>query len=271
MTTFNGTLDVTISDAQLMSSQHLSQQDPYCILTLGSSGVKCLVEGSSLGKERFKTKVHNGGGQRPVWNETHTFNLKNMKLDSHLKVKFYDKDTIKDDYIGLATINLEQLLLHDKKGIQYFPLHKKTSLMGSKDQNQQPLGQVGIGVNFNCTEIPQGHADLKSQVRDVVTRKDQQFAGVSEPYQQAKPTHIQGQGQMQPSHQSVVQPQQHQQLGGGIFGHKSTVPQTQTQTHGTFPQQQGTIPQQQQGMIPQQQGTIPQQQGTIPQQQQIII
>jgi hypothetical protein len=209
MTTFNGTLDVTISDAQGIEQQHLSKQDPYCILTLGSSGAKRFVEGSSLGKERYKTKVHNGGGQHPVWNESHTFNLKNMKLDSHLKVKLYDKDTIKDDYIGVATINLEELLLHDKKGVKYFPLFKK-KMLGT--EGRTPIGQVGIGVSFNCTEIPQGHADIKSQVRDAAVRKEQQVAGVSEPHQQAKPTHV-GPGQLKQEHQATIPPQQLQGQG----------------------------------------------------------
>eukprot|EP00456_Euglypha_rotunda_P063586 TRINITY_DN5384_c0_g1_i2.p1 TRINITY_DN5384_c0_g1~~TRINITY_DN5384_c0_g1_i2.p1 ORF type:complete len:122 (+),score=14.54 TRINITY_DN5384_c0_g1_i2:217-582(+) len=101
MTTFNGTLDVTISDARNLEQQRLSKQDPYCILSLGSTGPKSLIEGTGLLKETYKTKVQNGAGQHPVWNESHTFNLKNMKLDSRLKVKLYDKDTIKDDYIGV--------------------------------------------------------------------------------------------------------------------------------------------------------------------------
>jgi hypothetical protein len=197
-TTFNGTLAVTISDAQQQTTQRGSQQDPYCLVTLGSSGAKRFLEGSTLGKERFKTKVHTNAGQHPIWNETHEFNLKNMKLDSHLKVKLYDKDTLKDDYIGLAQIDLQELLLHDKKGVKYYPLFKK----GMLGQEKAMIGQVGIGVQFNCTEIPQGHADLKSQVRDVAARKDQQIAGVAESHQQAQPTHIQGPGQMQQGYQT---------------------------------------------------------------------
>jgi hypothetical protein len=247
-TTFNGTLAVTISDAQHLTVQKGSQQDPYCLVTLGSSGAKRFLEGSSLGKERFKTKVHNNAGQHPIWNESHNFNLKNMKLDSHLKVKLYDKDTIKDDYIGLAQIDLQELLMHDKKGIKYFPLFKK----GMLGQEKAMIGQVGIGVQFNCTEIPQGHADLKSQVRDVAVRKDQQMAGVAEPHQQAQSSHIQGPGQMQQGFQPGCQQ-------GFQTGYQQT---------GTIPQQTGTIPQQT-GMVSQQTGqtgTIPQQTGTIPQQ-----
>jgi hypothetical protein len=258
MTTFNGTLAVTISDAQHLTVQHGSQQDPYCLVTLGSSGAKRFLEGSALGKERFKTKVHTNAGQHPIWNESHNFNLKNMKLDSHLKVKLYDKDTLKDDYIGLAQIDLQELLMHDKKGIKYFPLFKK----GMLGQEKAMVGKVGVGVQFNCTEIPQGHADLKSQVRDVAVRKDQQMAGVAESHQQAQPTHIQGPGQMQQGFHGCQQT--------GTIPQQTGYQQTGYQQTGTIPQQTGTIPQQT-GMVSQQGcQTLPQQQGygTVPQTQQ---
>jgi hypothetical protein len=263
MTTFNGTLAVTISDAQHLTVQRGSQQDPYCLVTLGSSGAKRFLEGSALGKERFKTKVHTNGGQHPIWNESHNFNLKNMKLDSHLKVKLYDKDTLKDDYIGLAQIDLQELLMHDKKGIKYFPLFKK----GMLGQEKAMVGQVGVGVQFNCTEIPQGHADLKSQVRDTAVRKDQQMAGVAEHHQQAQPAHIQGPGQMQQGFQPGCQQTGYQQTGYQQTG--TTIPQ---QTGTTIPQQTGTTIPQQTGMVSQQGcHTVPQQQGygtTVPQAQQ---
>jgi hypothetical protein len=240
--TFNGTLDVSIADIQSTEKQSLSKQDPYCVLTLGSSGPKSLMEGSQWGKDTWKTKVHNGGGQHPVWNESHTFNLKNMKLDSHLKVKLYDKDTIKDDYLGVATINLEELLLHDKQGVKYYPLFKKTMMT----KEQTPLGQVGIAATFNCTEIPQRSGDMKSQVGDVAMRKEQQYAGVSEPHQQAKP-YMQGQQGMQ---QGQMQQGFPQQTGTHFQGQdQSTVPSQQL--HGTQAkagqQIQGTDLQGQQG------------------------
>jgi hypothetical protein len=231
--TFNGTLDVTIADIQSTQSQSLSKQDPYCVLTLGSSGPKSLMEGSAWGKDTFKTKVHSGAGQHPVFNESHTFNLKNMKLDSLLKVKLYDKDVIKDDYLAVATITLEQLLLHDKQGVQYYPMCKKTT-MGTSSQGQ--IGQVGIAVTFNCTEIPQRQGDTKSQVRDIATRKDQQWSGVGESQQQASKPFMEGQqGQMQ---QGLPQQSQGTQLQG-------TQLQGQQGYQSTFPQQQGTMPQQQ--------------------------
>jgi len=192
MTTFNGTIDITIVDAQTFVTQHLSKQDPYCIVTLGSSGLKRLMEGEHLGKEKFQTKVHNGAGQHPIWNETHSLSLKNMKLDSHLKVKLYDKDVLKDDYLGVAKINLDELLFQDKKGVKYYPLFKKGTLGQS-----HPIGQVGVAANFHCTEIPQGQADLKSQMKDTMVRKDQQLDGVPAAHQTAQPAYTQGTATMQ--------------------------------------------------------------------------
>lgn len=203
MTTFNGTLTITIGECTLSLPQHLSKQDLYCVVTLGSSGLKNLLEGERLGKERFQTKVHNGAGQHAAWNETHVLSLKNMKLDSHLKVKLYDKDVVKDDFLSEAKITLQELLKYDRKGVQYFPLFKKGAV---RQDTSEAIGQIGVGVAFNCTEIPQAQADLKSQIKEAVTRKDQAPLGVLGPLQQAHESHLQGSQQQIPStYQGPVQ------------------------------------------------------------------
>jgi len=147
MTTFDGTLDVTIADAKVT---HSTRQGTYCVVTLGSGGLKSLLEGERFGKEKFQTRVHNGGGN-PAWDETHSLSLKNMKLDAQLKVKIYDKDRIKDKFLGETTVTLEELLKYDRGEVQYFPLFKKA----------ESFGQIGVAVTFNCTEIPQ--QDVKNQ------------------------------------------------------------------------------------------------------------
>jgi len=128
----------------------------------------------------MQTKAHSGGGQHPVWNERHTFDLKNMTLDSHLKVKLYVKSTIKDNCIGVAKITLEELVRQDKKGVKNYMLLKK---------GVESIGQVGVAVTFNCTEIPQRQGDIKSQKSDAITEKDQQVTGVSEPHQETSLPH----------------------------------------------------------------------------------
>jgi len=247
--TFNGTIDVTIADAQLNISQHASKQDPYCVVTLGSSGVKRFMEGETMGKEKFQTKVQNNAGQHPMWNETHSMSLKNMNLDSHLKIKVWDKDVMKDDSMAIAKINLSQLLTNDKKGVQYYPLYKKSKL-GQPTSGQ--IGQIGVGVAFNCTEIPQFQGDLKTQSSDAMHRKQQGLtSGVPGHYQSAQP--------MGTTTGAMTGPTTFPQQTGTTF------PQ---QTGTTFPQQTGTFPQQTGTTFPQQTGTIfPQQTGTtFPQQ-----
>jgi hypothetical protein len=107
-----------------------------------------LTEGESLGKEKFQTKTHNNGGQNPIWNESHSLSLHNMNADSWLEVRLYDKDVLKDDYIGVAQIKLGELLPHDRRGVNYYPLWKKGSL---RQTTSEQIGQVGVGVVFNTT------------------------------------------------------------------------------------------------------------------------
>jgi hypothetical protein len=171
-TTFNGSIDITLSDAKLFVVQHGSRQDPYCVVALGSTGLKSMMEGQGIGKEKFQTKVHNGAGQHPIWNETHSLSLQNMKLDSWLQVRVYDRDVVKDDYIGKLKLSLGEMLKFDKRGVNYFPLWKKGALGQTKTEQ---IGEVGLGVVFNCTEMPQAQADFKSQATDSMARKQQQL------------------------------------------------------------------------------------------------
>lgn len=232
VTTFNGSIDITISDAKINITQHGSKSDPYCVVALGSGGLKTMMEGQSLMKEKFQTKVHNNAGQNPIWNETHALSLKNMKFDSTLEVRLYDKDVIKDDYLGIASITLGELLAFDKRGVQYIPLWKKGSL---RQTTSEQIGQVGLGVVFNCTEIPQAQADFKSQATDSMFRKEQQASGVSGPYQTAQTTGA--------YHHQTAQPGFAHQTQQGVMG--STVNQPldtkPVYTQGTIPQTQGQM------------------------------
>jgi len=180
MKTFNGILDITIHEAQLTSAPQT--QDLYCLVTLGSSGIKNLMEGETWGKEKFQTKVLIGTSQRPVWNETHGLSLNKMTFESHLKVKLYDKDTMKPNYLGVAKINLDELLRYDGKGVQYFPLYKEETMRST----WKSIGQVGVAVKFNCTDIPSlGHTDTKTQAHDVQTGQQlAHFQGPQSTYQE---------------------------------------------------------------------------------------
>jgi hypothetical protein len=173
--TFNGTLDVTAVEARLTDIQHATKE-LYCYITFGSGGVKRFLEGETWGKEVFKSQVYGGGGQNPVWNERYTFNLKNMTMESHLNVKVYEKEFIKDDYLGVAKIDLAELLKYDGQGTHYFSLHEK-GIFGY-GETEKTVGDVGIAVKFHCTEYPCEAGDLKTQVSDAIGRGQQGIHGV---------------------------------------------------------------------------------------------
>jgi len=153
MTTFvfDGTLEVTIADAKLQIPSNLRKQDSFCVVTLGSSGLKSLLEGERFGKEKFQTRVSSGA--HPAWDEIHNVSLKNMKLDSQLKVKIYDKDKIMNHFLGETALTLEDLLKYDRGEVHYFPIYKKAGA---------DVGQIGVAVTFNCPEMPQTHLDIKN-------------------------------------------------------------------------------------------------------------
>ena len=58
-----------------------------------------------IGSEKKRTATHQGGGKKPQWTDTLIFNTK----DSIMKVAVYDDDFGKDDLVGEATVNLNQL------------------------------------------------------------------------------------------------------------------------------------------------------------------
>lgn len=73
--------------------------DPYLKFTL--NGAIC------------KTKTHNGGGKTPTWNDTLTFD--NVSGDEIVNFTAWDKDDLKDDFIGEGTLSLAPI----KKAVSY--------------------------------------------------------------------------------------------------------------------------------------------------------
>lgn len=66
-------------------------QDPYVVLMVGN--------------EKQRTRTCQGGGKRPVWTDTLSFN----STDNMLRIQVYDEDTFsRDDVIGDGTVNLIQ-------------------------------------------------------------------------------------------------------------------------------------------------------------------
>jgi Ca2+-dependent lipid-binding protein len=67
--------------------------DPYCV-------VKC-------GSDIHKTKVHEGAGKIPRWNEHFIFDIQGSEVDISLTVM--DKDMMNDDIVGQTTVNLSDI------------------------------------------------------------------------------------------------------------------------------------------------------------------
>ena len=68
----------------------IGKMDPYVV---------CQISG-----EKHRTKTHKGGGKKPQWMDTLTFNTQG----SVMSVSLYDDDFGKDDFIGEGSIQLRQ-------------------------------------------------------------------------------------------------------------------------------------------------------------------
>lgn len=230
--TMNGNLTVTIVDAkELNKEDHLTKQDPYCIISLGGGGLKGLLHGGGT-KQRYRTKTHNRGGTTPHWNETHTFNLNGFKSDAKLRVAVYDKDLIKDDSIGVAKIPLSELFENQSRGKHYYQLVEK-------HHSRRIAGYVGIiakfdGAGMAMTDTKTGPTLMDKMVDKTLTTHDQYQQAPSQqaPSQQAPPAYQQAPYQQTPYQQTQSQaPYQQAPVtqdpyakGAPIYGHAQGPP-----------------------------------------------
>lgn len=74
------------------NTDFFSKMDPYVKITCGG-----------LTK---KTKTHNYGGKKPVWDETLKFKVNGQ---SFITISVFDEDLTSDDHVGSANYNLEQV------------------------------------------------------------------------------------------------------------------------------------------------------------------
>lgn len=57
-----------------------------------------------VGQEKQRTQKHSGGGKKPQWTTTLTF----QSTDPIMKISVWDDDFGKDDLMGEGTVNLNQ-------------------------------------------------------------------------------------------------------------------------------------------------------------------
>eukprot|EP00343_Euplotes_focardii_P011142 CAMPEP_0205830842 /NCGR_PEP_ID=MMETSP0206-20130828/42295_1 /ASSEMBLY_ACC=CAM_ASM_000279 /TAXON_ID=36767 /ORGANISM="Euplotes focardii, Strain TN1" /LENGTH=256 /DNA_ID=CAMNT_0053134865 /DNA_START=24 /DNA_END=791 /DNA_ORIENTATION=- len=95
-----GQLTVTLHKAEDLANMDFGKQDPYVVISLDKA-------------KGEKSTVIKKGGRDPVWNNERFLFQLNGK-ERWLNVKLYDKDMIKDDYIGGARVELRKLYLDTK-------------------------------------------------------------------------------------------------------------------------------------------------------------
>ena len=116
----------------------LGKMDPFVVLTLGT--------------QSFKTAACSGGGKNPTWTDVCTFKLTHEK---QINFEVYDKDPIKDELIGVGTIELGPLLAK-KNDSAWYNIHKAIRKDGKimRTNTTGVEGQILIETEL----IPEGHA-----------------------------------------------------------------------------------------------------------------
>lgn len=67
----------------------------------------------------YKTTVQKKAGKKPKWDETFNIPVYDKRVNDKITFVFWDKELIKDDYIGDAGIYLSRLI---KPGDGTFPI-----------------------------------------------------------------------------------------------------------------------------------------------------
>jgi len=83
-----------IGGRNLKNMELFGKQDPYMKLNFKAYKVR--------------TKTHHSGGRTPVWNQTFSFELDGK--DPDIIIECYDEDPGKDDFIGGAAVNIQQIV-----------------------------------------------------------------------------------------------------------------------------------------------------------------
>jgi serine/threonine-protein phosphatase 2B regulatory subunit len=111
-----------IGGMDLAATAFVGKADPYVKL--------------KVGQQEFSTKVHQGGGKKPVWGDEFTFNISNEK-ELHMEV--LDKESVgKDKFIGRTTVSIMQWI---SKGMFDGDIE-------IQDAKQKPAGKIKLSVKF---------------------------------------------------------------------------------------------------------------------------
>ena len=64
----------------------------------------------TIGSRKYKSKSHKSGGKTPYWVDTFEVPAIMSPSELQMKVQLYDKDIIKDDFIGEGWYDLSRLI-----------------------------------------------------------------------------------------------------------------------------------------------------------------
>lgn len=96
------------------------KKDPYCIIHIAG--------------QKFRSKTHNGGGTKPQWADSFTF----QGSATELKVEVYDDDIGKDDFYGEGFLDLSKWLANPNKA--------ETGVVEIYDKKKKRTGRVLISI-----------------------------------------------------------------------------------------------------------------------------
>eukprot|EP00347_Sterkiella_histriomuscorum_P008348 403345445 len=154
---------------------------------------------------KYKTRVHQGGGKTPSWN--HEIQLHVGGLNDDLTLKVMDEDVTKDDFIGMTLIKMSSLCINN--GVRdWFSINYKTKSAGQVllETRYIPSGGAGVGVGVGV----QGMAGFQQPVyqQQPMMMPGQQFGQVPPMPQYQVP-----QGGYQAPPQGYYPPQQYPPQG----------------------------------------------------------
>jgi Ca2+-dependent lipid-binding protein len=91
----SGVLRVTVHRAELtIDTEMFGKMDPFVTFEM--------KQADGMKPFEHKTKVHDGAGKKPVWNETFDVPVTNCHLN--LKFTIKDKDVLSSDLIGIGSL-----------------------------------------------------------------------------------------------------------------------------------------------------------------------
>ena len=122
---YAGQLNINVIRANFVDDKDaFGKMDPYIAI--------------KIGQNEFRTKIANGAGKTPSWNETFTCFING---EQNLELSAFDDDHGKDELIGKDTISLAQVF-QQRNVTMDFPVY---------DKKHEHEGTVTLNLAFNPT------------------------------------------------------------------------------------------------------------------------